>query len=168
MQPVASPLTTTCARAELLIPAREVRGQCRHGRAPSATVLEHGDIRAQQKQLAAPGGQCPIDVTRPSAHFTSMLQSTYELNRQPTSCNAPRTPRARRLPPCGSELVCPNSHRHHLPGSRGWGSVLCPDHGGLYGCARPLGKPRRSAAQRRANLSRPAPGHSLGSENIHL
>src|SRR5215813_10869735 len=55
MQPVASPLTTTCARAELLIPARRVRGECRHGRVPSATVLEHGDIRPQQKQLAAPG-----------------------------------------------------------------------------------------------------------------
>src|SRR5262249_9215412 len=59
MQPVASPLTMTWARAELLIPAREVRGQCRHGRVPSATVLEHGDIGPQQKQLAAPGGAMP-------------------------------------------------------------------------------------------------------------
>src|SRR5215471_12263486 len=56
MQPVASPLTTTCARAELLIRAREVRRQFRHGRVPSATVLEHGDTRPQQKQLAALGG----------------------------------------------------------------------------------------------------------------
>src|SRR5262252_8561858 len=104
MQPVASPLTMTCARAELLMPAREVGGQCLHGRVPSATVLDHGDIRPQQKQLAA-GRVMPHRWHETSAHFTSMLRSNYELNQHPSSWNAPRTLRARRHPPRGSELV---------------------------------------------------------------